>query len=171
MPTSLKKEFLVATLLQVEWPFFFFVHFLSFRKKVSHHPKGNSCILLFNVKKEVKMPYCSEASCLSPRPLVTIQRSTHLTTNMDICSVNSWSSVFQPPPPRQPTFLTGNCRFISFTVSLATLAERPGRFHQEKVQQWSHYLLHGSSADVDWHALQPHSTLPCLPQPLTLEST
>lgn len=50
--------------------------------------------------------------------------------NLNVCSIN-WSSVFAALNPPPPTFLTSNCRFISFTVSLATLAERPKRFHQE----------------------------------------
>lgn len=64
--------------------------------------------------------------------------------------------------------LTWNCRFISFTVSLATLSERPARFSAGgRVRQRSHYLLQGSSSDIHWHALQRHPPfLPCLFPPL-----
>lgn len=51
---------------------------------------------------------------------------TQMRTDLNICSVNSWSPVLSPS-----SSLTRNCRLISFTVSLATLPERLARFQQE----------------------------------------
>lgn len=104
MLTSLKKEFLAASLLLVEWPFLLCVSFFYHSKrKFPTTLKENSYILPFNPREEVKMSYCSKASCFPPRRHATILRSPKLTTNLNVCSVNSWSSVFQIPP-NQPSW-------------------------------------------------------------------
>lgn len=104
--------------------FFLFVCFCVISKESFSPPwKETSCILLLNARAEVKMSDCSEASSI-----VTVQCGTHLTKKKKKAEYLLWKlpifCLSNPPIPNQPTFLTGNCSFTSFTVSLATLAER-----------------------------------------------
>lgn len=83
--------FLVACWMTFS-PFFY-----HSKRKFPTTLKENSYILPFNPREEVKMSDCSKVSCFPPRLHVTILRSPKLTTNLNVCSVNSWSSVFQTP--------------------------------------------------------------------------
>lgn len=127
---NFKKYFMVATLLHVKRACFLCFPIIP---KESFSPSWTKIASVFSLMWKWN---CRMAA--KPLQVLSVYSSTLVHSTQDTLDEEfeywRYKLIFclsSTQPPHPPTFLTSNCKLISFTVSLATLAERLRRFHQE----------------------------------------